>query len=175
MSEALEPEDQYEFDDEEELSRSFDSGQPSELTSRHQDRRLSARYEYQSQFVSPFPPPSIMKGYEEASPGSAERLMVMAEKEQAHQHSMQEKLVNAQTNDLKQSRIERRNGQYFGFLIGMTAIIFGGYIVLQGKQVAQQIAGGFFGTTGVVGLVSVFVIGRRDQASQNQENSVEEE
>jgi uncharacterized membrane protein len=115
-----------------------------------------------------------MKGYEEARPGSAERLMVMAEKEQAHQHAMQEKLVNAQTNDLKQSRIERRIGQYFGFIIGMTAIIFGGYIVLQGKQVAQQVAGGFFGTTGVVGLVSVF-LGRRGEASQNQKNIEEEE
>jgi hypothetical protein len=43
MSEALEAEDKDEFEDDEEFSRSFEGGQPSELTSRHQDRRFSAR------------------------------------------------------------------------------------------------------------------------------------
>ena len=46
-------------------------------------------------------------------------------------------------------------GQIFGFLIGIFAIVTGGYTALNGAP----IPGGFIGTAGVVGLVSVFVIG----------------
>jgi hypothetical protein len=48
-------------------------------------------------------------------------------------------------------------GQVFGLIIGMTAIICGAVIATQGSQWA----GGFIGGGGVIGLVSVFVLGRR--------------
>ncbi len=46
-------------------------------------------------------------------------------------------------------------GQVFGFLIGMTAIISGVLTAYNGSQWA----GGFIGGGGVIGLVSVFVLG----------------
>jgi uncharacterized membrane protein len=48
-------------------------------------------------------------------------------------------------------------GQFFGLIIGLTAIISGAVIATQGAQWA----GGFIGGGGVIGLVSVFVLGRR--------------
>src|SRR5262245_61697042 len=48
-------------------------------------------------------------------------------------------------------------GQVFGLVIGMTAIISGAVIAYHGSQWA----GGFIGGGGVIGLVSVFVLGRR--------------
>ena len=48
-------------------------------------------------------------------------------------------------------------GQVFGFLIGMTAIISGAVTAYHGSEWA----GGFIGGGGVIGLVSVFVLGRR--------------
>jgi uncharacterized membrane protein len=35
-------------------------------------------------FSGPLPPPSVLKGYEEVVRGSAERILVMAEKQQDH-------------------------------------------------------------------------------------------
>lgn len=43
----------------------------------------------------------------------------MAEKEQAHRHEMQEKLVGYQVSDFRQDRNEKRLGQIFGFAIGV--------------------------------------------------------
>jgi hypothetical protein len=48
-------------------------------------------------------------------------------------------------------------GQSFGLGIGMTAIISGALTAYHGSQWA----GGFIGGGGVLGLVSVFVLGRR--------------
>jgi hypothetical protein len=48
-------------------------------------------------------------------------------------------------------------GQIFGLVIGMTAIISGAVTAYHGSQWA----GGFIGGGGVIGLVSVFVLGRR--------------
>jgi uncharacterized membrane protein len=48
-------------------------------------------------------------------------------------------------------------GQVFGLIIGMTAIISGALTAYHGSQWA----GGFIGGGGVIGLVSVFVLGRR--------------
>ncbi len=49
-----------------------------------------------------------------------------------------------------------RWGQVFGFVIGMAALIAGAFSAYHG----QQIAGSFIGAGGVIGLVSVFVLGR---------------
>jgi uncharacterized membrane protein len=48
-------------------------------------------------------------------------------------------------------------GQIFGLIIGVTAIISGALTAYHGSQWA----GGFIGGGGVIGLVSVFVLGRK--------------
>ncbi len=49
-----------------------------------------------------------------------------------------------------------RWGQILGFAIGIAALVAGTFTATQG----YEIAGSFIGTGGVVGLVSVFVLGR---------------
>jgi len=48
-------------------------------------------------------------------------------------------------------------GQVFGLIIGLAAIISGSLTAYHGSP----LAGGFIGGGGVIGLVSVFVLGRR--------------
>lgn len=48
-------------------------------------------------------------------------------------------------------------GQVFGLIIGITAIVSGALTAYHGSPMA----GGFIGGGGVIGLVSVFVLGRR--------------
>ena len=96
----------------------------------------------------PIPLPSIMRQYEETLPGSADRILKMAENQSEHRQWMEKKRLSF-------SNREVHLGQVFGFAIGVIAIITGGYTALNGAP----IPGGFIGTAGVVGLVSVFVIG----------------
>lgn len=49
-----------------------------------------------------------------------------------------------------------RLGQIFGLIIGLAALLAGTFCAYH----EQQIAGSFIGAGGVVGLVSVFVLGR---------------
>ena len=43
----------------------------------------------QAHFSGPLPHPQLMAGYEEALPGSAERILKMSEEAQQHRHSME--------------------------------------------------------------------------------------
>lgn len=109
--------------------------------------------------TGPIPPPGTLEQYNRILPNAADRIISMAEREQEHRHKMQEKLVNAQVNDAKQERDERRLGQIFGLSIGVVSIVSGSITAI----LASPLAGGFIGSAGVVGLVSVFVLGRREQ------------
>ena len=96
----------------------------------------------------PIPPPSMMEQYEGTLPGSADRILKMAENQSEHRQWIEKKKLSF-------SNREVHLGQVLGFAIGVIAIITGGYTALNGAP----IPGGFIGTAGVVGLVSVFVIG----------------
>ena len=107
------------------------------------------------EFAGPIPPPSMMKQYEETLPGSADRILKMAENQSEHRQWIEKKKLSF-------SNREVHIGQMLGFLIGVFAIVTGGYAVLNGAP----ISGGFIGTAGVVGLVSVFVIGSNRKPPQ---------
>ena len=99
------------------------------------------------EFAGPIPPPSMMKQYEETLPGSADRILKMAENQSEHRQWVEKK-------ELSFANREVHIGQMLGFFIGAIAIVTGVYAALNGAP----ISGGFIGTAGVVGLVSVFVI-----------------
>lgn len=103
----------------------------------------------------PIPPPSMMEQYEATLPGSADRILKMAENQSEHRQWMEKK-------ELSLANREVHLGQVLGFAIGVIAIITGGYTALNGAP----ISGGFIGTAGVVGLVSVFVIGSNRKPPQ---------
>lgn len=105
--------------------------------------------------AGPIPPPDKMEQYEKTLPGSADRILKMAESQSEHRQSLEKQRLSF-------SNREVHLGQIFGFLIGAIAIVTGGYTALNGAP----IPGGFIGTTGVVGLVAVFVIGSSRKPSQ---------
>ena len=113
---------------------------------------VSERFE---RFIGPIPPPDVMEQYEKTLPGSADRILKMAENQSKHRQSLEKQRLFF-------SNREVHLGQIFGFLIGAIAIVTGGYTALSGAP----IPGGFIGTAGVVGLVSVFVIGSNRKPPQ---------
>ena len=47
----------------------------------------------------PLPPPSILRGYEDALPGSPERIMKLVENEADHRHKMDERQLRIESRD----------------------------------------------------------------------------
>lgn len=103
----------------------------------------------QSTFSGPIPPPSVLEGYERLIQGAAERILVMAESDAKHQQEIEFAALRAAEGEVKR-------GQLFGFIIGLTAL---GASMLALAMGSPAVAGVIGGTT-VVGLVSVFIIGR---------------
>lgn len=110
------------------------------------------------QFHGPVPHPSILMGYEEISPGFANRIIAMAESETAHRQAMEKKALEAEIQNFSCEAQDTKRGQIFGLIIGLATIFSGTFAVVKG----YPWAGTFIGTGGVVGLVSVFIIGRKN-------------
>ena len=100
-------------------------------------------------FEGPMPPPAILEGYERLVPGAAERILAMAESDTKHQHAIEFSALNAAEGEVKR-------GQIFAFIIGLAALLASMFALYMGSPAVAGIIGG----TTVVGLVSVFIVGR---------------
>ena len=101
-------------------------------------------------FVGPLPPPTMYREYEDVHAGSAERILVMAEKEQNHRTAWEREALSA-------SGQETKRGQWLGFTITMGCI--GAAMVLDviGQEVVAGIVALGVGASGVAGLVGHFL------------------
>jgi uncharacterized membrane protein len=109
-------------------------------------------------FSGPLPPPEILARYDDALPGCVDRILRMTEEQGKHDRSMQQRA-------LQYTYYERVIGQLFGLIIGLVAIGCGTYAIVNGAQIAGTIIAG----VGLAGLVSVFVVGRKTQDEQPED------
>lgn len=87
-----------------------------------------------SAFSGPLPPPEILKKYNEAAPGLAERIVAMAEKEADHRRELDRKALEADIAEQNKMFSEARLGQICGLIIGLAAISAGAYTAINGAQ-----------------------------------------
>lgn len=107
----------------------------------------------------PLPSPDDLAKYDQAFPGTGERIIAMAELEQRHRHAIEIKSLDAQIGDRGCYRAERKRGQYLGFSIGAIALVSGTVAACLGAPVV----GGLFGAGGVTALVSAFLYERHTE------------
>lgn len=117
-------------------------------TSKDAAHSAVARIE-QASFSGPIPHPSILEGYNRVVPGAAERILAMAEADARHQQDIEFAALRA-------AEAEVRRGQLFALTIGCTALA----VSLLALALGSPWVSGVIGGSTVVGLVSVFVIGR---------------
>jgi len=80
------------------------------------------RVEQQTQIIhSPFPPPEVLAAYENVTKGSADRLILMAEKEQSFQHKRANEAQSLQ-----------KLGLIFGFVLALVVMGGGVGVILAG-------------------------------------------
>ncbi len=120
------------------------------------------------QFEGPLPPPSTLAQYNNIQKGFADRIVTLAENESNHRHEMDKKFLDANIKLNRDEVIEARIGQFCGLIIGLAAIFGGSYTAMNGSQ----ITGSLIGTSGVVGLVSAFILGRKKPKNNNKTKEV---
>lgn len=116
--------------------------------------QVIASIERHQSFNGPLPHPATLQGYEDVLKGSAERIVQMAEKEQAA------RLANER--DAVQGEIKANaRGQWMGFIIAI--LFFVGAVVL--GLCGQPWLGGILGGSTLVSIVVVFAsAAKKDKA-----------
>ena len=99
-------------------------------------------------FSGPLPPPQILEQYNKIIPGSAERIIKMAEQQATHRMALEKTDSN-----------NSKKGVYFAFIIGVTGITGAVILGLFGQQASAGILGG--GT--LVSLVGAFIYGTKSK------------
>jgi len=99
----------------------------------------------------------MLRKYDELLPGSADRIISMAERQSSHRQKLESDVIGS---NIRSERL----GMILGFIVCLVAISGGIYIVVQGKS-----AGGIAAIiTPLVALVAVFVYGKSEQKKELQ-------
>lgn len=104
---------------------------------------------YQEKFSGPIAHPRHLKAYEEIVPGSADRIIHMAEKAQDHNAEMDRTIVSGELEDQKR-------GMRYGLVALLIILACAAFFGYQGEEI---ITGLFLGTA-VLGSIPIFVMGR---------------
>lgn len=142
---------EHTFDLSEELAREI-ADQIGPLVSKGTRDQIVARVVRVTQsemFQGPIAHPKHLAQYEETLPGSADRIIRMAESQLEHSQKMQERVLDAEIGDQK-------SGRLYGFLALLSLIIAS---AVTGALGMQALSLAFLGT-GVLGVVGAFIRGR---------------
>lgn len=104
-------------------------------------------------FSGPIPHPRHFREYEDILPGSAERILAMAERVQAHNIAMEAKNLAAEHDD-------RKRGMRFGFAALVLIVACAAFF---GYEREIGLAALFLGSA-ALGVIAVFVQGRLDKS-----------
>lgn len=105
---------------------------------------------WHSSFSGPLPPPDTLEGYESTLPGSANRIIMMAEENAKNRIELNKNIVKA---DIFRSN----RGQFLGFIL---SVIFIGAAILC-AYLKQPFPASILGVGGFSSIISIFVLGRK--------------
>ena len=118
-------------------------------------KRRVLHAEQRIEYSGPIPHPDLLGKFNEILPDAAERIFTMAEKEQDHRHSIENKVIEG---DVKRSY----RGLIFGFIITLLFCIGGIYLVATGRDLS-----GFAAMcTPLAGLVAVFIYSQESRKKE---------
>ncbi|MBF0568233.1 DUF2335 domain-containing protein [Candidatus Magnetominusculus dajiuhuensis] len=117
-----------------------------------------------SSHSGPLPDPVSFQRYEQVLPGTAERILSMAECEQRHAHKMRDEVLRQNEIALNLGANERKRGQIYGLTIGISGLAASLVALLLHAETTASIIGG----TTVVSLVTAFVFKELFQGSKKE-------
>lgn len=123
---------------------------------------FQARVEYAEFFAGPLPSPRTLAEYEAVHPGLVERIISAWESQSEHRQELEHVVI-------KSDAFAQRVGAVSGPVIALAAIGVGAWLIYQGRDPA----GVALIVTGLGGLVSVFIYGKRSQRRELDEKDRE--
>jgi uncharacterized membrane protein len=111
----------------------------------------------QAQFSGPIPPPAILDQYNKILPGAAERIICMAEQQGDHRRHLEKVTIEA-------NAFSEKLGPILGFIIAMTAIVGGIWLISKGLKIEGLAAV----LTAIAAPVGLFVYGKYQQQKELQ-------
>ena len=105
------------------------SKKQSKVVQKPQSDNVEARMMIASSFSGPLPPPNVLRGYEGVLPGSADRIISMAEKQLSHRHDVEARIVKS---NLRNESV----GMWLSFILTMALMGFGFYLIINDKETA---------------------------------------
>lgn len=106
--------------------------------------------EVMERYSGPLPHPKILSGYEQILPGTADRIVAMAEREQEHRHNMQEKMIKTESRDSVGEMV-------CAFVLSVLCIIGAVLVVYLVPTSAGAIAGALLGMSGMGSVIIHFL------------------
>lgn len=116
----------------------------------------------------PIPPPDVLAEYEKTHPGLAERIVAMAEAQSRHRQELEKASAKMVSDDAMASRLERRRGQVIGGIVVIIAISAAVAVGVWGNGPWANAASAAIGGIPLVGLVLVFMTGKKSSNGQSR-------
>src|SRR5262249_35575316 len=104
----------------------LESPEPSLTPPPKRPRQLVKTATVRVTYEAPLPPPNMMQAYEEILPGSADRIIAMAERQSVHRQGME-------TNVVHSNSVTERRGQIFAFILGLVGLVGAIWLAHEGK------------------------------------------
>jgi uncharacterized membrane protein len=102
----------------------------------------------------------VLQAYEEICPGSAARIIEMAEGQSAHRRQMEDKLSGAAIQEMRLKFGEARFGQVCALLLAVTFVTAGIVAIMHGHDTAGAVVAVTGGGIGIPAIISAFMRGR---------------
>lgn len=123
-----------------------------------------------AEFSGPLPHPTILRGYEKALPGAAERILAAFEDEQKHRQALENKHLQINIEIAKQNLREQLIGQIMGFVLACVLIASASYLALHNHDWVAGVLGG----TTLIGALGLFLQKRQKITEVSKTDSSEE-
>lgn len=130
-------------------------GQQTDSGTQNKKGDLGVLIRQQSSFSGPLPPPEILKKFDEIVPGSAERIIKMAEGQFIHRTELERKVIES---DIARSKW----GQALGFIIAIVGLAGSVTISIYGSG----LVGAVMGVSTLASLVGVFMYGSKTRSDE---------
>ncbi len=134
-----------------------------ELPKSHNQNGVTVHQHSAGFYSGPLPPPEVLKRFDEIVPGSAERIITMAEEQSIHRKNLEKQVIYS---DISRSKW----GQILGFVIAIVGLGVSGVVAIYGNAIAGSIIG--VGT--LASLVSVFMYGSKSRVEEREAQKPQE-
>lgn len=137
--------------------------QPDDVQEEVAQELLTGGCGYRSmEYSGPIPHPQLLREFNDVIPDGANRIMIMAEKQSEHRRNLEEKIVNANNRD-------SLLGIIFALVIALVIVGSGTFLLFNDKEVSGM---GLL-LSGIGTFITVFIVGKRNDDKQHQEQEQE--